>query len=193
VISYAGPARTVAVADVDLVVSRSPEATVFELIDAIGDRRPDTALAALKILLDAGEPEQRILALIARQIRLIWQAKWLAEAGYLKRSGPQVPNEVVRDLLPKEGSTSVMSQVQRSFLREKLLRQAAAFSWQAMRRGLERVLAADLAFKGIEGEVDNPRLILEMLVLELASGRRPAGGAYRERARPSSQEAADRG
>jgi len=192
VIAYAGASRKVAVADVDLVVSRSPEATVFELIDAIGARRPDAALTALKILLDAGEAEPRILALIARQIRLIWQAKYLAESGYLKRTGPQVPPEVVRDLLPKERSTSVMGQVQQSFLREKLLRQAAAFSWTALRRGLERVLAADLAFKGIEGEVDNPRLILEMLVLELASGRRPAAGEYRERARPLSQEAAGR-
>ncbi len=191
-IAYAGAEKSISVADVNLVVTRSPEATVFELIDAIGDRRPDTALAALKVLLDAGEAEPKILALIARQIRLIWQTKYLAERGYLKRSGVQVPAEVARDLLPKDRSTNVMTQVQRPFLREKLLRQAGAFSWDALHRGLERVLAADLAFKGIEGEVDNPRLVLEMLVLELASGRRPAGGTYRERARPLSREAAGR-
>ena len=191
-IAYAGATKSVSVADVNLVVTRSPEATVFELIDAIGDRRPDTALTALKVLLDSGEAEPKILALVARQLRLIWQTKYLAERGYLKRSGAQVPAEVVRDVLPKDRSASVMIQVQRPFLREKLLRQAGAFSWDALHRGLERVLAADLAFKGIEGEVDNPRLVLEMLVLELASGRRPTGGAYREKARPLSREAAGR-
>ncbi|MBI3946310.1 MAG: DNA polymerase III subunit delta [Armatimonadetes bacterium] len=169
VVAYIGGTGRATVADIELVVSRSPEATVFELIDAIGDRRPDRALSALKILLDGGEPEQRILALIARQVRLIWQAKWLAEQGYLKRGGAQVPLEVVRDLLPRERATSIMSQIHQSFLREKLLRQAAAFSWPAVRQGLERVLAADLAMKGIEGEVDDPRLILEVLVLELAN------------------------
>ena len=39
-IAYAGATKSVSVADVNLVVTRSPEATVFELIDAIGDRRP---------------------------------------------------------------------------------------------------------------------------------------------------------
>ncbi|HEX2999073.1 MAG TPA: hypothetical protein VHR86_02395 [Armatimonadota bacterium] len=77
-----------------------------------------------------------------------------------------------QNLLPHDRSTSVMSQVNRPFLREKLLRQAGAFSWGALRRGMERVLAADLAFKGIEGDVDDPRLVLEMLVLELASSGR---------------------
>ncbi|NLC58885.1 MAG: DNA polymerase III subunit delta [Armatimonadetes bacterium] len=182
VVAYAGPGRSVDVADVQLVVSRSPEATVFELTDAIGERRPDRALQALEVLLDAGEPEPRILALIARQIRLIWQAKYLAEKGYLKRSGSQVPAAVARDLLPQEASLSVMGQVQRPFLREKLLRQASAFTWEGLRRGLERVLAADLAFKGIEGDVDNPRLVLEMLVLELASSRRRSSGSGRMRA-----------
>lgn len=172
VIGYAGRAGMVTVEDVELVVSRSPEATVFELIDAIGAQRPDRALASLKVLLDAGEPEQRILALIARQIRLLWQTKYLVENGYLKRSGPQVPPEVVRDTLPRDNTLSIMPQVQRPFLRDKLMAQAAALGWPALRRGLERVLAADLAFKGIEGEVDDSRLVLEMLVLELASGRK---------------------
>lgn len=174
VLAYAGTAGQVSVEEISQVVSRSPEATIFELIDAIGDRRPDQALAALKILLDAGEPEQRILVLLARQIRLIWQAKYLAERGFVKRSGVNVPPEVARDLLPRDSSLNVMGQLQRPFLREKLLRQAQAFSWPALRQGLERVLAADLAFKGIEGEVDNPRLMLEMLVLTLASGGRRA-------------------
>lgn len=172
VITFAGAERKVSVADIALVVSRSPEATVFELIDAIGSRHPDQALSALKILMDAGEPAPRILAMIVRQIRLIWQAKYLAEKGYLKHNGANVPAEVEQNLLPHDRSTSVMSQVNRPFLREKLLRQAGAFSWSALRRGMERVLAADLAFKGIEGDVDDPRLVLEMLVLELASSGR---------------------
>ncbi|HEX2999074.1 MAG TPA: DNA polymerase III subunit delta [Armatimonadota bacterium] len=91
VITFAGADRKVSVADIALVVSRSPEATVFELIDAIGNRHPDQALSALKILMDAGEPAPRILAMIVRQIRLIWQAKYLAEKGYLKHNGANVP------------------------------------------------------------------------------------------------------
>lgn len=173
VAAYVGPSAVATVETVEQVVSHSPEATVFRVVDAIGERRPDQALAALKTLLDRGEAEQHILALIARQIRLIWQAKWLAEQGYLKGKGDQVPPEV-HQLLPREGSTNVLRELsgKEDYLREKWLRQAAAFSWKALRQGLERILAADLAIKGIDGEVDNPRLILEMLVLELASSDR---------------------
>ncbi|MDH7568187.1 MAG: DNA polymerase III subunit delta [Armatimonadota bacterium] len=168
-VAYAGTSRKVTAADVEGVVSRSPEATAFELVDAIGNRRPDQALMALKVLLDGGEAEQRILALIARQIRLVWQAKYLLEKGYLRR-GNLVPQDVAERTLPRDGSASVLGSLQRSYLRDKILRQATAFSWPALRRGLQRVLAADLALKGIEGSMEDPRLVLEVLVLELASG-----------------------
>ena len=58
------------------------------------------------------------------------------------------------------------------------MRCVSAFTrWFAARP--ERVLAT--AFK-IEGDVDNPRLVLEMLVLELASSRRRSSGSGRMRA-----------
>lgn len=65
--------------DVEAVTSVHPgqiaNHTVFQLTDAIIQRKRDEALAVLKLLLAAGEPPLRILPLIDRQFRLVLAAK----------------------------------------------------------------------------------------------------------------------
>ena len=73
---YAGD-RQVSVADAEAVTSRTREADVFELVDCVGRRQSDEALRQLHQLLDENEPPLRLLAMLARQIRILIQVSEL--------------------------------------------------------------------------------------------------------------------
>ncbi len=66
---------------VDAVVAQTRQAVIFELTDAVGAGNMSAALGSLHSLLETGEPQQRILFMIARQFRLIWRATAAIAAG----------------------------------------------------------------------------------------------------------------
>ena len=67
--------------DVDAVATRSAEARVFDMIDAVTARQTDQAFAQLKVLLQNGEARLGILALVTRQYRQMLYVRDMAEAG----------------------------------------------------------------------------------------------------------------
>jgi DNA polymerase-3 subunit delta len=71
---FVGEGGRVDAEHVDAVVAQTRQAVIFELTDAVGEGNVGKALGSLGNLLGAGEPEQRILFMIARQFRLIWRA-----------------------------------------------------------------------------------------------------------------------
>lgn len=73
---YAG-GRQVNEADAQVLTSRTREADVFELVDCVGRRQADQALRQLHQLLDENEPPLRLLAMLARQIRILIQVSEL--------------------------------------------------------------------------------------------------------------------
>jgi DNA polymerase-3 subunit delta len=73
---YAGD-RQVTEADVESLTSRTREADVFELVDCVGRQQADEALRQLHQLLDENEPPLRLLAMLARQIRILIQVSEL--------------------------------------------------------------------------------------------------------------------
>ena len=79
--TYAGPGQAIDVADVEALVSQASEASIFACVDAVaqGDRR--AALTSLAVLLEGGEKPERVLALVARQVRLLLQARDLSMRG----------------------------------------------------------------------------------------------------------------
>jgi DNA polymerase-3 subunit delta len=50
-------------------------ASVFELTDALGERRAGVALKALSTLLEGGEPALRVQGMIVRHFRQLWRAR----------------------------------------------------------------------------------------------------------------------
>lgn len=83
--NYVVSTRTITLEIVDLMVSRTVENSIFDLVDAIGEKRIERALPIIKELLFQGEPAIRILFMITRQIRLIIQGKVLLEQGYAEK------------------------------------------------------------------------------------------------------------
>lgn len=83
---YVGERQAVEAADVEAVVTTTRTRSVFELSDAIGEGDGARALAALGSLLKAREPGLRILAMIARQVRLLLTTRGLLDEGTPKRA-----------------------------------------------------------------------------------------------------------
>lgn len=79
--NYTGTRDTITVDDVNKVVHRSVEYKIFDVMDAIGAQQYGLALAGIKDLLANKEPPQIILAMVARQFRLMLQVKELAGGG----------------------------------------------------------------------------------------------------------------
>lgn len=78
-LTYVDFARPVDVAEVEDLTPGGGEAKIFDMVDAIGQRRGPQAIRELHKLLEKEEPLY-VLSMIVRQFRLILQAKELLEA-----------------------------------------------------------------------------------------------------------------
>jgi DNA polymerase III subunit delta len=144
-ILYTGTAPTITAADVVRLSSHSRTHTIFELVEALGQSRPDKALKVLDQLLELGEPPPRILVMLARQVRLLMRTR----EGMKRNLGTA---ELAKELgVPK-------------FVAEKLQRQAGGFRLVQLKGTLIRLHEADQKFKtGMAA----PRLLLEKVILDL--------------------------
>jgi DNA polymerase III subunit delta len=78
-LTYVDTARAVDLADVEELTPGGGEAKIFDMVDAIGQRRGPQAIRELHKILEKEEPLY-VLGMIVRQFRLILQAKELLEA-----------------------------------------------------------------------------------------------------------------
>lgn len=141
---YAGD-RMVTTEDVQLLVSHAREASVFDLVDCVGRRETGRALRLLHRLIDEGEPPLRLLAMLARQIRILIQLREVSE-------DESDPREMARRLRLHP------------FVVQKGLSQARNFELAQLEAAHERVVQTDWAIKS--GKSD-PVLALDMLVVGL--------------------------
>jgi DNA polymerase-3 subunit delta len=144
-ILYTGAQTSISAADAARLSSHSRTHTIFELVEALGQSRPDKALKVLGRLLELGEPPSRILVMLARQVRLLIRTReglqrHLDAAALAKELG-----------VPK-------------FVAEKLQRQAGGFRLGQLKGQLIRLHEADHHFKT---GMAVPRLLLEKVILDL--------------------------
>jgi DNA polymerase III subunit delta len=155
-VAYAGPGRAIEPEDIQLLVNQVGEVNVFALVDAVGQGQRKNALVALHKLLDNGERPERIMVMIARQIRLLLQAR-----EGLDRREP--PDSLARSL----GLTG--------FPLRKVLEQARLFASVRLLEMHRSTLETDLNAK--TGQQD-PSLALELLVTELTARERTRRPKY---------------
>lgn len=79
--AYAGPGGTITKHMVEELVSPSLESTVFQMIDALMDRKMARAIEMTRSLVEAGESRIGIIAMLTRQMRLLTHMKWLKAEG----------------------------------------------------------------------------------------------------------------
>lgn len=141
---YAGD-ETLGKAQVQELVAPGVEASVFQLVDAVAEGRFSAALPLLKDLLFQGEPSVRILFMLVRQFRLLWQTALLAGDGF--------------------GEKQIAARINApAFAIPKLQRQSRRFSSEELCRIWDILLEADLALKTSR---QDPQQLLELTILRL--------------------------
>ena len=131
------------------VVGDVRERDVFELVDAIGAGNMIQALKILRQLLIEGEEPLKILAMITRQIRLLWKTKAFVNE-QKSISAQQLAGKI--SVMPRSAET--------------LLQQAPRFSQQKLKSALKRIGAVDRALKT---STNDPNILLEDLFIDLCT------------------------
>ena len=167
---HAGDSAQISRADVEATLSRSPDDVIFKLCDAVGNRRTPEALDHVSTLFRSGaRPDSvapRVLVMLARQIRLIAQFRFLGENRMAGRNaGPVTPE--IQAILPADGAAGMAGNPRQSWMADKYVAQARNFTSAELAERLEAILLADLSLKGIEPGGDDPRAVLQRLVVRL--------------------------
>jgi DNA polymerase-3 subunit delta len=79
--AFAGEGQRIDLDTVSETAAGGRVASVFELTDALGERRAGDALEALFTLLEGGEPALRVQGMIVRHFRQLWRAREALSGG----------------------------------------------------------------------------------------------------------------
>ena len=145
--------RRIEVEDIRALVSSAQEASVFAMVDAILDFKAGVAEQLLEQLLERGASPAYLLVMLARQVRMIVQARALR-----RQRRPDV------EIQDKLGLTA-------EFALRKTLDQAQRYPLGRLREVYDKLLETDLAIK--TGKYEGG-LALNLLIAELCQQRRAA-------------------
>ncbi|PLX99299.1 MAG: DNA polymerase III subunit delta [Desulfuromonas sp.] len=144
---YVGQERTlVDVSDVEEIVSDTRVDSIFDMVNAIGQRDAGEALRLLGRLLDEGIAPLVVLSMLARHFRQLWMSRELID----ERVGR-------KDISKRIGVNP--------YFIDGLLKQAKLFNHKQYRRSFELFLTTDIALKSTG---NNPGALLEELLLEIS-------------------------
>lgn len=145
---YIPAGSPIRVADVEEVVATTRQHSVFELIDAVGSSNRSEALRLLSSMMALREPALRLLAMLGRHVRQLWQTCDLLS------HGTRGPGEVASAL----GVAP--------FVAVRLIEQARRLSTRRVGRMHETIYLTDRALK--LSKIEDERL-MEQLVLRLCT------------------------
>jgi DNA polymerase-3 subunit delta len=131
--------------DVQLLVNRARETSIFELVDCVGRRETGRALQLLHSLLEDGQPPLYLLTMLARQIRILIQVSELL--------GQRLTLDEMVDRLKLH-----------RFVVEKASTQARNFDTEQLESAHQRLVETDKALK--TGDLED-LLALDLLVVDL--------------------------
>ena len=149
---FVGASQPLRLSDVEQCVTRLRTESVWALVDAIGARDAKVAVAAAESLLQGREPPLKILALIARQLRI------LAKMREALSDGLKPPEATKRAGAPP-------------FKARELTRSARAFPFESLQSAFAILAEADLELKGARRPGD---AVLQETVLRLCRGGAPS-------------------
>jgi DNA polymerase III subunit delta len=170
-ISFVGDRPVIEKGDVEEAIGRTKEDDIFALTNALSEKNQLAALEALKNLLDQGIHHLIILTMIVREVRLLLQARILADSGKL----PKFNNSMEygwfqRNLYPAIGELN-KSPVKREglifsqhpFVVYNSLRNCLRFTYSRLVNLLDELLELERSFKS---SASDPQLLLEMFLVK---------------------------
>jgi len=172
-IAYTGERRQIEEGDVEDVVGKTREDSIFELTSAVAGKNPGAALVIMKDLLDQGVHPLVMLAMVTREMRFLLHAKLLLAVDRFRLFDPRMDfGRFQKTVLPvlkawsSESENRLELAGQHPYVIYNAFRFSERFSREELIRRLEFLLEADLALK-TTGQ--DPRLLMERLVLRLCS------------------------
>jgi DNA polymerase-3 subunit delta len=146
---YVGKGGAIDAAAVEATVSRVRVDSIWTVVDAVAARRAPIALEAVGSLLADREPPLKILAMVARQLRMVAKAKQALADGL-------------------RGAEMARAAGALPFKARDLEAAARKFDDAALRAAFRALAEADLALKGSKRPGD---VVIEETILALCSGR----------------------
>lgn len=144
-ISYCMDRDVITDEDVEVICTTRISNRIFDMINAVADKRQREALELYYDLLALKEPPMRILVLIARQCNMLLQARELKAGGHDNKS-----------IGSKIGVPP--------FIAQKYVNQAARFKISTLRNAVQKCVEAEEAIKN--GRM-NDRMSVEILILSV--------------------------
>jgi DNA polymerase-3 subunit delta len=161
--AYVGDRTDITVEDVRAIASRTAEARVFELTDAVGFRQAGRALELLHTLIAEGIAPLLILFMLEQQIRMLLRAQALLDRGVRPPQRGMSPDPQVRAALGRGAGVFW-----------KYRNQLRKFTRLRAEEILGVLLEADAAIKT---STMSPRLVLETLIVRLCGAEEPGPAA----------------
>lgn len=82
VIGYCGDREKVTAADIETMIDKPLEKSVFDMVDALGSNKTEVAFRISHKLFEEGEPPIKVMAMITRHFRLLLKTKMYMDEGY---------------------------------------------------------------------------------------------------------------
>lgn len=166
---YAGDAPTIEEADVRASLRDLAESWIFDFTKALAQRQAAAAVAQLRALFAQGEHPLRLLAVIARELRLLLLAQDCLRGSLAGAWTPRTQYNAFRDrLLPtlSEDEKEALGALH-PFVLYQCLQNAGRIPGGALQRSMLALQELDVLFKSTAAD---PRLRLEAFVLDLCGG-----------------------
>jgi len=179
-VSYTGEKTTIEEEDVEEVIGKTREDTVFDLTAALVEKNLDRVLLTLKDLLDQGVHHLLLLAMIMRELRLLLHAKIFISSGRLSPFNPDMDyGQFQRTVYPlikkgtgcsgkKEGGEGLTAQ--HPYVVYNALRNSERFSRKALVSYIEDLVDIDVALKST---MRDPKLLLEKFLIKVCGNGSP--------------------
>ncbi|NLM09742.1 MAG: DNA polymerase III subunit delta [Clostridiaceae bacterium] len=145
IVCYMGEKTEVTRSIITDVITKNAKARIFDLIDAMSQRRMSDAIQIMDELIEMKEPVPLIMAMIGRQFSILLKTKKLEE-----KRVPQAEMAKLLGIMP--------------YYMEKTRRQASNFSMDILKSLTNKCAETDLAVK--TGQIDG-RLAIELLLMEI--------------------------
>ena len=170
-IFFVGDRPLIEEVDVEEVVGKTKEDSIFDLTTALSEKNQLAALHALKALLDQGLHHLMILTMIVREIRFLLHAKILVNSGKLpKFSSSMEYGWFSKNIHPALSELAATKELPKDFLTGKhpfvifnALRNCGRFSYPVLIGYLDDLLEIDRGFKS---SARDPQLLLENFLIK---------------------------
>ncbi len=137
----------VTVEEIDQVCTQSLDIRIFELVKMLGNKDTRVVLEIYSNLLEMKEAPIKILAMMARQFRMILKVKYMRQKGH--------------------GNQSIVSRTGfRSFMVTECIRQGSNFTFAQLEMAIKECLEADV---NIKTGMMKPELAVELILIKYSS------------------------